>query len=275
MSTEIRGGVQSCVCATVSSGVLCCLCRALTLQLIFLKLPNPAILADWHRTSQQIFLFNNTVWKPIKDQNQAPKTISHKAALNASIKTVSPTTFIPNTDHLQALTKWQALLYMLYQYQVIKFSPLGNLTRLVWLPLCYRWGLWGLENLTNFPRVTEPASEWTTRKSRQYAPESLLLTTLGCFLLSKRKREKISPGRDVHKTEQHTAPLGWKVNPENTLSNLPGQHWVEGGSSSKYNWNSVHRIAAISPCHSLKQLTELFQKCLLPACVGVGDSGWS
>lgn len=42
----------------------------------------------------------------------------------------TPTTFMPNTYHLQALTKWQTLLYVLYQYQVIKFSPLDNLTRL-------------------------------------------------------------------------------------------------------------------------------------------------
>lgn len=37
---------------------------------------------------------------------------------------------------------------------------------------------------------------------------------------------------------------------------------------------TVCKIAAISPRRSLKQLTEFFWKCLLPACAGVGDSGW-
>lgn len=54
--------------------ILCCLGRALTLQLIIPKHPNPAILTDWHRTRQWIFLFNNMLLKLIKSQNYAPKT---------------------------------------------------------------------------------------------------------------------------------------------------------------------------------------------------------
>lgn len=74
--------------------------------------------------------------------------------------------------------------------------------RLVWLPLCCRWGLRRGED-EQIPRVTQLGGGRTMSKPRQEASESLLLLTTLCFLSCKRK--EILPGRDAHKTKRHTA----------------------------------------------------------------------